>query len=60
MTEGSSRLLKEYCTTGTQLRQNYLKHAPCLNQAQRTQRVCVKVCHLIILFDNVKDERLIK
>jgi len=42
VTEGSMRLLKEYCTTGTQLRQSYLKHAPCLNQAQRNQKVCIK------------------
>lgn len=42
VTEGSMRLLNEYCTPGTQLRQSYLKHAPCLNQAQRGQRTCVK------------------
>jgi len=42
VTEGSMRLLNEYCTPGTQLRQSYLKHAPCLNQAQKNQRTCVK------------------
>ena len=42
VTEGSTRLLNEYCTSGTQLRQSYLKHAPCLNQAQKGQRTCVK------------------
>jgi len=42
VTEGSSRLLKEYCSVGTQLRQSYLKHAPCLNQAQKTQKTCMK------------------
>ncbi|RWS23704.1 hypothetical protein B4U80_09245, partial [Leptotrombidium deliense] len=42
ITEGSMRLLKEYCTSGSQVRQNYLKHATCLNQAQKSQRNCVK------------------
>ncbi|XP_074603045.1 uncharacterized protein LOC141856590 [Brevipalpus obovatus] len=42
VTEGSTRLLGEYCTIGTQLRQSYLKHAPCLNQAQKGQKTCVK------------------
>lgn len=42
VSEGSSRLLNEYCTEGTAVRQNYLKHAPCLNQAQKGQRSCVK------------------
>ena len=36
------RLMKEYCSPGTQVRQNYLKHAPCLNRAQKSQRSCVK------------------
>lgn len=42
VSEGSSRLLNEYCTEGTAVRQNYLKHAQCLNQAQKGQRSCVK------------------
>ncbi|XP_015781965.1 uncharacterized protein LOC107359892 isoform X3 [Tetranychus urticae] len=42
VTEGGMRLLNEYCSPATQLRQSYLKHAPCLNQAQRNQRMCVK------------------
>ncbi|XP_054161722.1 uncharacterized protein LOC128959741 [Oppia nitens] len=42
VTEGSLRLLSEYCTRGSQLQHSYLKHASCLNSAQRTQRICVK------------------
>jgi len=42
LSEGSTRLLNEYCTEGTPVRQNYLKHAPCLNEAQKGQRGCVK------------------
>lgn len=42
ITEGGVKLLNEYCSPGTQLRQSYLKHAPCLNQAQRYQRMCVR------------------
>lgn len=42
VTEGGNRLLTEYCTSGTQLRQSYLKHAPCLQQATKGQKTCVK------------------
>ncbi|RWS13267.1 hypothetical protein B4U79_06014, partial [Dinothrombium tinctorium] len=42
VTEGSMRLLKEYCTSGSQVRQNYLKHATCLNKTRSSQRSCVK------------------
>lgn len=40
---GSLKLLDEYCTKGSPLRQSYLKHATCLNQAQKThQKFCIK------------------
>jgi len=42
VTEGSLRLLSEYCTPGTQLRQSYLKHALCLNQATKGQKNCLQ------------------
>ena len=42
VTEGSLRLLSEYCSRGSQLQRSYLKHAQCLNSVQRTQRICVK------------------
>jgi hypothetical protein len=42
VTEGSLRLLNEYCARGSQLRQSYLKHAPCLNVATRGQKTCIK------------------
>jgi len=42
ITEGSTRLMKDYCTRGSQLRQHYLKHATCLNQATRGQKGCIK------------------
>ena len=42
VTEGSQRLMKEYCTKGSKLRQSYLKHATCLNQATRGQKGCIK------------------
>jgi len=42
VTEGSLRLLDEYCTRGSQLRQSYLKHASCLNVATRGQKTCIK------------------
>ena len=42
VTEGSLRLLSEYCRRGSNLQQSYLKHAKCLNSAHRAQRVCVK------------------
>lgn len=33
----SFQLIEEYCTRGSKLRQSYLKHAQCLNQAQKRQ-----------------------
>lgn len=42
MTEGSQKLIKEYCTRGSGLRQSYLKHASCLNTASRGQKECIK------------------
>ena len=43
VTEGSVRLLTEYCTSGSQLRNSYLKHADCLNQAtQSNQKTCIR------------------
>lgn len=43
MAEGSMDLLDEYCKPGTPLRQSYLKHATCLNSAQKNhQKACIK------------------
>ncbi|KAI2810967.1 hypothetical protein BLOT_002137 [Blomia tropicalis] len=42
LTEGSHRLLSEYCTARSQLQRNYLKHAPCLNQVTRSPKACVR------------------
>jgi len=42
VTEGSLRLLSEYCTRGSPLRQSYLKHAGCLQSATRGQKTCIK------------------
>ena len=39
---GSQKLIKEYCTRGSGLRQSYLKHASCLNTASRGQKECIK------------------
>lgn len=37
------RLMQEYCTRGSSLRNNYLKHAQCLNQIQKKeQKSCFK------------------
>ncbi|GIX91680.1 uncharacterized protein CEXT_217011 [Caerostris extrusa] len=41
VSEGSEKLLNEYCTPGTDLRANYLKHAPCLNDAHSLQKDCL-------------------
>lgn len=41
--EGSSDLLDDYCKPGTELRKAYLKHATCLNGAQKShQKACIK------------------
>lgn len=43
MGEGSNDLLDDYCKPGTELRKAYLKHATCLNGAQKThQKTCIK------------------
>lgn len=43
MGEGSMELLDEYCKPGTELRKAYLKHATCLNSAQKShQKACIK------------------
>lgn len=43
MSEGSSGLLDDYCKPGTELRKAYLKHATCLNNAQKNhQKSCIK------------------
>lgn len=39
----SIQMMQEYCTRGSQLRNNYLKHAQCLNQLQKKeQKTCFK------------------
>uniref|UniRef100_T1K939 DUF19 domain-containing protein n=1 Tax=Tetranychus urticae TaxID=32264 RepID=T1K939_TETUR len=49
ITEGSTRLLNEYCTSGSQLRQSYLKHSECLNQAtQANRKTCIKDLQLAL------------
>lgn len=40
-TEGSNELFKEFCTKGTKIRLEYLKHAPCLGQTQPDQKRCL-------------------
>lgn len=41
--EGSEDLLNDFCKSGTELRKAYLKHANCLNGAQKThQKSCIK------------------
>lgn len=43
MGEGSTDLLDDYCKPGTELRKAYLKHATCLNSAQKShQKACIK------------------
>lgn len=43
MGEGSNDLLDDYCKPGTELRKAYLKHATCLNSAQKShQKSCIK------------------
>lgn len=43
MGEGPMDLLEEYCKPGTEIRKAYLKHATCLNGAQKShQKVCIK------------------
>lgn len=43
MGEGSNDLLDDYCKPGTELRKAYLKHATCLNSAQKShQKACIK------------------
>lgn len=43
MGDGSGDLLDDYCKPGTELRKAYLKHATCLNSAQKShQKVCIK------------------
>lgn len=37
------KLEKDFCTNGTELRQDYLKHASCLREVQKKyQKVCLK------------------
>jgi len=43
MGEGSDELLEDYCKPGSDLRKAYLKHATCLNTAQKShQKSCIK------------------
>lgn len=43
MGEGSMDLLDDYCKPGTELRKAYLKHATCLNTAQKShQKTCIR------------------
>ncbi|KAL1460282.1 hypothetical protein MTO96_027573 [Rhipicephalus appendiculatus] len=39
--EGSQELFKQFCTKGTEVRTNYLKHAPCLGQTLPEQKKCL-------------------
>lgn len=42
-TNSSMGMLNEYCTRGSQLRSNYLKHSKCLNEVYRKdQRACTR------------------
>jgi len=43
MFDGTGKLQKDYCTTGSNLRKLYMKHSPCLRTAMRdAQRPCIK------------------
>ncbi|XP_013775181.1 uncharacterized protein LOC106460044 [Limulus polyphemus] len=39
--EGSQNLLKDYCTVGSEIRNNYLKNSNCLNEANKEARSCL-------------------
>ena len=41
-TEGAREVQKSYCTRGESLRQEYLKHAPCLAKTVPQNRVCIE------------------
>jgi len=41
--DGTAKLQKDYCTKGSQLREMYMKHSPCLRTAMRdAQKPCIK------------------
>jgi len=41
--DGTAKLQKDYCTKGSQLRELYMKHSPCLRNAMReAQKPCIK------------------
>lgn len=39
--EGSNELFREFCSRGSKIRSDYLKHAPCLGQTQPDQKRCL-------------------
>lgn len=39
--EGSNTVFREFCKKGSEIRQNYLKHAPCLGQTMPDQKKCL-------------------
>lgn len=41
VSEGSKELYSQFCTKGTEIRNNYLKHAPCLGQTLPEQKKCL-------------------
>nr|QWY04621.1 AV422 [Ixodes ricinus] len=41
VSEGSQELFKQFCSKGTEIRTNYLKHAPCLGQTLPQQKLCL-------------------
>lgn len=59
-TNSSMQLLNEYCTRNSQLRLNYLKYAPCLNQVQKKERtLCIRELQASLeLFTSTGDKRL--
>jgi len=49
--DGTTKLQKDYCTTGSALRKGYLKHSGCLNAVQKEQKPCIK--DLQVAFEEV-------
>lgn len=52
---GANKLLKEYCIPGSNLRKQYLKHAPCLNTVMKEQKPCIR--DLQVAFEEVTSSK---
>lgn len=40
--DGGLDLIRELCKSGSKVRNNYMKHADCINNQQKAQRVCMR------------------